>query len=53
MEFEIEERPQMGEQPAFRFNEVRNTQHARRLRAQVRPELLDRAMVIPDQEVGS
>ncbi|MGX7926224.1 hypothetical protein ACWPMX_06580 [Tsuneonella sp. HG094] len=54
MEFEIEDRPSSGERPGHLQNEhpsprMTGAHWMRRLR----PELLDRAILIPDQEALS
>jgi hypothetical protein len=54
MEFEIEDRPSSGEHPVHLHNEMPSSRLYRVGKArQLRPELLDRAILIPDQEALS
>ena len=54
MEFEIEDRPASGDRPGHLHNEVPPPRHLQgRFAHPVRPELLDRAILIPDQEALS
>lgn len=55
MEFEIEDRPQLGEPAAFPSDLFRKAGTPRRRPVAPRhaPELRDRAIFIPDQEPGS
>ncbi len=54
MEFEIEERPQAGEIVWHRYSDRFVSPQRQRVDPQrTRPDMLDRALRIPDQEPGS
>lgn len=54
MEFEIEERPQPGELVGYRYSDrFVSPQRERAVPPRNRPDLLDRAIFIPDEEAGS
>ena len=54
MEFEIEERPVTGIMAGFRYSDRFVSPQRQPNEVEVtRPDLLDRAIAIPDQETGS
>ena len=54
MEFEIEERPQPDAMIGYRYSDrFVSPQRERQQIAAIRPELMDRAIFIPDEESGS
>lgn len=54
MEFEIEERPHPGAMIGYRYSDrFVSPQRVRPETERTRPEMVDRAIFIPDQEPGS